>query len=124
MAITSGSYQCISWSEDPDCVEYWDRTEFTWSDCILIAASLPPATFGGAAPKDERIPKRWVSGSLDDLCDADKKRKKRLIQLVTYVKDDVMIDEKEVQDVTLTVDDIYLVKNEMEKRLHIKLDKI
>jgi len=108
---------CISWSEDPDCEEYWDSTIFTWSDCILIEAAAPTTGGGGATPQ----PQPWVTSSLDTLDKRDKQRKSRLIQLITFVKEDRIIEEKEIQDIEITVSDIALVKNEMEKKLKVKI---
>jgi hypothetical protein len=122
MAIQKGDELCLSWSEDPNNEEYWDSTIFTWSDCILIQAALPAPTGGGGTSTYKPNLKPWVSGSLKDLEKRDQQRKKRLIQLITFVKEDRILEEKEIQDISISVSDIVMVKQEMEKRLNIKID--
>lgn len=110
---------CISWDEDPNNEEYWDSTRFTWSDCILIDTALEEISNGALPPP--HIPEHpWVRQSLDKLGKSDKKRKCRLIQLITMVKEQRIVEEKEICDMEIKVEDVTLVKNEMEKKMNIK----
>lgn len=123
MAVINGNEKCLSWSEDPDCVEYWDSTEFTWSDCILIDEILEEIG-GGALPQAEQIP-WWNQKDKTKLTDKEKECKKRLITLITTVKGETFKDTKEVEDCEcdpeITVSDIHLVKRELEKRLNVTI---
>lgn len=105
---------CLTWDDED---EVWSETLFTWSDCKLIEEIVDEGGGGGW----HHIP-QWVTSSLDKLeSEKDKDKKKRLIKLVTYVKENKILNEHEVKDLKIEVSDIVLVKNSMEKRLSVKI---
>lgn len=113
--------RCLSWSDDDDT---WSDTLFTWSDCLLIDEALPGDGANiGANPQDYNVP-GWVKNAESELKNNEKKKKRRLIQLITYVKDNKIADEKEVKDIKINVNDIMLVKNEMKKKMSVNINKM
>jgi hypothetical protein len=109
--------KCLNWSVDPNCEEKWDTTIFTWSDCILIDEVIPPDedTGGGIAWQ----PPTWVEKECDKLDDKDKKKKKRLIKLICWVRDKKIVEEKDVIDMKIDMDDVRMVKKEIDKKLNV-----
>lgn len=116
----STTEECLSWSEDPDCVERWDTTIFTWSDCELIDEIIDSLPDNLGAIPDSYYP-QWATGSMDDKDEKDKKKKKRVIQLIAYIKDQTFIEEKDITDATIKIEDVLLVKKEIDKKLNVKL---
>ena len=97
--------QILTWSGSPD---KWDTTLFTWSDRLLIAEVLGGGgdILDGSKP-DHQEPDKW-------------KKKKRLIQLVLYVRDKKIVEEKEIVDMDISIKDVLLVKKEITKKMNIK----
>jgi hypothetical protein len=116
----SDTERCLNWSVDPDCVERWDTTIFTWSDCELIDELLPDLPDNLGAMPGSYYP-QWATGSMDDLDEKDKKKKKRVIQLIAFVRDQKIIEEKEVVDMEIKIEDVRLVKKKIDKTLNVRL---
>jgi hypothetical protein len=112
-------YDCLKWS-DTDCVK-WSDNPYTWGDCILIEEVVPPTPpdGNGVVPWE---PPTWVTSSCDDLDGDCLKKKKRLIQLICYVRDQEIVEEKDIEDMTICIEDVELVKKDIEKKLTITFD--
>jgi hypothetical protein len=111
--------KCLNWSVDPACEETWSDTIFTWSDCILIEEIIPDEPEGGGIPWQ---PPHWVEKPCDELDGKCLEKKKRLIKLITYVRDKKIIQEKDVPDMTICIEDVKLVKKEIDKKLNVTWD--
>lgn len=105
--------KCLYWDDE---IETWSDTLFTWSDCIIIDELIPPSGNGGISD----IWPLWATGNLDKLNDTDKKKKKRLITLITYIKENKIIEEKEIKDMTISIEDVKMVKKELNKFIKFK----
>ncbi len=95
-------------------VEKWNEIEDVWNvlDQIWNEFALFIRLFGGRGKSQER--KLGIYGGLD------KEKKKRVVKLICMVKGQKFEEEKEVEDFTVSVDDIDLVL-ERAKKLRPKL---
>ena len=123
MAVVSGNEKCLSWSEDPDCVEFWDTTEFTWSDCILIDEIIDVGGGGsGALPPPHNV-SWWNQKDTKKITPKQKECKDRLIRLIATVKKEIYYQEiltnDCIGDYEIKIEDVHLVKKELEKKLNI-----
>lgn len=112
---------CLCWDQD-EC-ETWGSTIFTWSDCVLVEEIIPTEPpFGGSGIAEPHPWPMWATGSLNKLNKEEKRKRKRLITLVVYVKEHRIVDEKEIKEgITVTLDDVYLVKEAMNKTLKVNV---
>jgi hypothetical protein len=97
----------LTWNDPIDQV--WGTCDLTWGDYTLVIEAFDRC----------EAEQQWPNRPLDQLTDEEKKKKKRLIQLIAYVKDNRIVQEKEVTDATITVEDITLTKAYLEKQISI-----
>ena len=95
-------------------IEKWNEIEDVWNilDQIWNEFALFIRLFGGRGKSQTR--KLEIYGGLD------KEKKKRVVKLICMVKGQKFEEEKEVEDFTISVDDIDLVL-ERAKKLRPKL---
>jgi len=95
-------------------IEKWNEIEDVWNilDQIWNEFALFIRLFGGRGKSQKR--KLDIYGGLD------KEKKKRVVKLICMVKGQKFEEEKEVEDFTISVDDIDLVL-ERAKKLRPKL---
>lgn len=103
--------KCLTWNTYPDV---WSTTIFTWSDCILINEAIDNIGSG-----TDYGPVGWAKHPWEKLTENEKKKKNRLIQLITYVNENKIINESEIVDRKVTVSEIMQVKEKIEKTLEI-----
>jgi hypothetical protein len=105
---------CLYWDDTTD--QTWSDTMFTWSDCILIEEAITEVQNWSGIVEEPN----WVKQDLNKIKDdSKKKKKKRLIKLILYVKEQKIVDEKEIKDMKIDIDDIKIVKETIEKKLKI-----
>ena len=94
-------------------IERWNEIEDVWNvlDQIWNEFALFIRIFGGGKTRRQK---------LDAYGGLDKEKKKRVVKLICMVKGQKFEEEKEVEDFTISVDDIDLVL-ERAKKLRPKL---
>ena len=94
-------------------IEKWNEIEDVWNvlDQIWNEFALFIRIFGGGKTRRQK---------LDAYGGLDKEKKKRVVKLICMVKGQKFEEEKEVEDFTISVDDIDLVL-ERAKKLRPKL---
>ena len=92
-----------NWNEIEDV---WNTLDQIWNEFVLFIK-----LFGGGKTRKEKL---GIYGDLDD------KKKKRVIKLICMIKGQKFEEKKEVEEFTVSVDDIDLVL-ERAKKLRPKL---
>jgi len=85
---------------DTTC-DNWNSFCYKWDDCTLIEE------IGGAGKPPEEV---WNAYK-----HLDKKKKKKLIKIIVWLKDEIFEEEKPVEDYNITVDDIKLLLEDYKK---------
>lgn len=92
-----------------DTCETWDKHCIVWEQCERIVEEIT----GGAARTPEEV---WNAYK-----HLDKKKKKRIIRLVLYLKGEKIVEEKEIEDYEVTISDIKMITEEYKKRKEEKI---
>ena len=116
MSYSTGDEKCcgessinpLTWNDPIDQV--WGTCNLTWGDYTLVIEAFE---------RCEATPPDWPNKPLDQLTEKEKKKKRRLITLITYVKEDRIVEEKEVTDAEISIDDIKLTKAFFEKQIAV-----
>ena len=94
--------QCPPLSADGD--GSWDGFCHLWDDCILI--------IGGAGKPPEEAWNAYKGLS--------KKKKKKVIKLIVWLKDEIFEEEKPIEDYDITIEDIKMILNEYNRMKKVK----
>ena len=92
-----------------DTCENWDTHCVIWDQCERIVDDI---TKGATRTPEEA----W-----DAYKQLNKKKKKRIIRLVLYLKGEKIIQEKEIENYEVTVSDIKMITEEYKKRKEEKI---